>query len=294
MGQLKRELQSLEVSSEQQHLQSSAARDRSRNTARSYHGMKGEIVARLQVGSTPGNPELVANWNGAQDALDGLSGEINQMASLAAAIADSAATANFLLDTIEATYSLSGAVEADHEELRRVEDSTKEVLIRISSNLTELRDDITRQTTYVANERVSLNSLRDAIKRGELFGPGLSELSAPVQPASFAVGGAGMSASSTPLVVIRFDRPNVQYEEALYSALAQALEQRPGATFDVVAVSPTSGTAADLALAQSAARKNAGEVLSTIRDMGVPGNRLGLSASARPDAYSSEVHVFVR
>jgi hypothetical protein len=164
------------------------------------------------------------------------------------------------------------------------------VLVRINSNLLELRDDITRQTTFVANERASLNSLRDAIKRGVLYGPGFSGMSPSLQPASY---GAPLM-SNTPLVIIRFDRPDVSYEEALYSAVAQALEQRPNATFDVVAVSPTTGSAADLALAQSAARQNASNVMDAMRDMGLSGNRLALSSSARADVQNSEVHIFVR
>ena len=39
-----------------------------------------------------------------------------------------------------------------------------------------------------------------------------------------------------PLVVIRFDRANVPYEQALYTAVSRALERRPQALFDLVAV----------------------------------------------------------
>src|SRR5262249_2038449 len=45
--------------------------------ASSYHEAKAQITTRLQVGTTRGNPELVAQWNTAQSALDQLSGNIN-------------------------------------------------------------------------------------------------------------------------------------------------------------------------------------------------------------------------
>ena len=54
--------------------------------------------------------------------------------------------------------------------------------------------------------------------------------------------------------MIRFDRPDVDYQQILYAALNQALQARPSAGFDVVAVSPTRGTAASVQMAQTSAQ----------------------------------------
>src|SRR6202012_6007976 len=101
--------------------------------------------------------------------------------------------------------------------------------------LSEVSSDIQRQTAYVANERSSLTVLNSAIKNGELYGgtPGLSAVSAN--------GGVQLAAAGTPLVVVRFDRPDVDYQQILYAALSQALQNRPNASFQVVAVAPTRG-----------------------------------------------------
>ena len=77
-----------------------------------------------------------------------------------------------------------------------------------------------------------------------------------------------------PLVIIRFDRPNVNYQQALYNAVSQALSRKPTATFDLMAISPSQGTAAQVALNSAAAKRNAEDVLRTLTDMGVPGSRV--------------------
>jgi len=111
------------------------------------------------------------------------------------------------------------------------------------------------------------------------------------------LGGAGMQSAAyggAPLVVVKFDRPNVDYQQILYAALNQALQNRPGANFQVVAVSPTRGTAASVQMAQSTARRHAQDVMRTMTDMGVPATRLNVASTTDPNATSSEVRVFVR
>jgi hypothetical protein len=95
-------------------------------------------------------------------------------------------------------------------------------------------------------------------------------------------------------VVVRFDRPNVDYQQVLYAALNQALQSRPNANFQVVAVSPTRGNAASVQMAQTTARRHAQDVMRSMTDMGVPASRLNVASSTDPSAASSEVRVFIR
>ena len=96
------------------------------------------------------------------------------------------------------------------------------------------------------------------------------------------------------LWLIRFDRPNVQYEQPLYSAVSRALERRPDAFFDVVAVSPQASNTGRAALDTNAARRNAQGVLRALTDMGLPTSRVALSATTAADAQTNEVRIFVR
>ena len=286
---LRSDLQGLEsriVSSSQQladlrnaNLQSSTA----------YHEAKAQITTRLQIGTTRGNPELVSQWNTAQSALDQLTTNINALNSLGTQVADASSRAHYLLNQIQATRNVSGAVDEDHRQLSVLEDETDQTIVLIDRLMTEVSDTVQRQTSYVANERANLTTLASAIKNGEFYG---SELGSEMLPASGPAG--GVTPSGAPLVTIRFDRASVDYQQILYTSLAQALQSRPTASFDIVGVSPTRGTAAAVQQAQTNARRRSQDVMRSMMDMGVPANRTTLSATTDPSAASVEVRVYVR
>lgn len=260
------------------------------DSASAYHEAKARITTRLQVGTTRGNPELVSQWNTAQSALDQLAGNINGLNALGTAVAGNSSTAHYALDQITATFNVSGAVDEDHRQLSVLEDETNQTIVLIDRLLTDVSDDVQRQTAYVANERANLTVLASAIKNGELYG---ADLGTPMM-ASASPAGSMLAYSGAPLVVIRFDHPDVDYQQILYAALTQALQTRPGAAFSVVAVSPTRGTTAAVQLAQTAAHRHAQEVMRSMTDMGVPASRLAVASATDPTATSSEVRVFVR
>jgi hypothetical protein len=289
IANLRAQVVSLEdhLASNAQQLGSLHAQAAANSTA--YHESKARITARLQVGTTRGNPELVAEWNNAQSSLDQLSININSLNALGTNIANDSSTAHYVLDQITATFNVSGAVDEDHRQLSVLEDETNQTIILIDRLLKNVSEDIQRQTAYTANERANLTTLAGAIKNGELYG---ADGSAPLLARQAS--GTVASYGGTPLVVIRFDHPNVDYQQILYAALNQALQTRPGAGFSVVAVSPTRGTVAAVQLAQTAAKRHAQEVLRSITDMGVPASRLQVASSTDPNATASEVRVFVR
>ena len=94
--------------------------------------------------------------------------------------------------------------------------------------------------------------------------------------------------------MIKFDRPDVNYQQILYAALNQALQSRPSAGFEVVAVSPSRGNAASVQIGQTTARRHAQDVMRSMTDMGVPATRLGVASTTDPGAGGNEVRVFVR
>ena len=256
--------------------------------AGAYQESKARITTRLQVGTTKGNPELVSEWNSAQTSLDTLSANINQLNALGTDVTNDSSSAHFALNQIGATFNVSGAVDEDHRQLSLLEDETNQTIVLIDRLLKEVSDDIQRQTAYSANERSNLTVLASSIKNGELYGgtPGLT--------AAAATSNLQFAASGTPLVVVRFDRPNVDYQQVLYAALNQALQARPNANFQVVAVSPTRGNAASVQIAQTTARRHAQEIMRSMTDMGVPASRMNVASSTDPSAAASEVRVFVR
>jgi hypothetical protein len=258
-------------------------------SSQQYHESKAEIAARLQLGTTRGNPELVARWNASQSALDAVTANINSLNALGTQVADQSSAAHFALNTIEGTFNVAGAVDEDHRQLAVLRNETDQIIVIIDSLLTSISDTVQRQTTFVANERASLTTLASAIKAGSYFGD-LGGAMGGVAPASFGGGPVGGPA----LVTIRFDRSHVDYQQILYTAVAQALQSRPGSGFAVIAVSPTRGTAAAVQLAQTDAVRHARDVVRSLSDMGVPANHLNMSSSTDPGIGASEVRVYVR
>ena len=265
--------------------------------SQAYHSSIGSINARLQVGTTPGNPFLVQQWNVSQTALAKIGSDIERMNSLANSVAGTSTMSSYLLETTRAAYGLSGAVEEDHRQLAILEDEVNRTVVLIDRLLNELSEDINRQTTYVSNERNNLTSLSLAIKNGELLGRSLSNrafgTAAPIASSRPSASSAA-AASRRPLVVIRFDRPNVAYQQALYSAIDKALQRRPQSGFDLVAVAAANGSPAQGTVASNKAKRNAESVLRSLSEMGLPLQRVRLSAITSTRARTNEVHLYVR
>ncbi|MEM6812575.1 MAG: hypothetical protein AAF549_08945 [Pseudomonadota bacterium] len=108
---------------------------------------------------------------------------------------------------------------------------------------------------------------------------------APPPPASY---------SPRPLAKIKFDRPNVNYEQPIYAAVQEALNRFPNARFELIAVHPTTGNTAQQAIESTRARRSAEKVLRTLTQFGVPLDQIDMSYAPNPEAETSEVHLFLR
>jgi hypothetical protein len=265
-----------------------------RQFAGNYHSLKAAMNARLQVGTTPGNPELVAQWNQAQAELQQVGASIAALNTLASQVSGTASLSAFLLDSTNTTFALRGAVEEDHRQLAVLEDEVNKTVVVIDRLLNELTDDIARTQNYFANERLNLTAMQVAIDNGEYIGGSLANRAYGVPAPAPSGGAASQVGARQPLAVIRFDRDNVQYEQALFTVVGAALERRPNAAFDIVAVAPDGGDSARVALDTNRSRRNAESVLRTLTNMGLPADRMTLSATASAQANVNEVHVYVR
>jgi hypothetical protein len=97
-----------------------------------------------------------------------------------------------------------------------------------------------------------------------------------------------------PLVIIRFYRPNVHYEEALYVAVSRALARRSDVVFDLVAVAPQLDDLAQMTLHSDASKRNADSVFRSLTSMGVPAERVSLSATTNAGVQGDEILLYVR
>lgn len=264
--------------------------------ATAYNSHKADITSRLQLGTTPGNPILVQKWNQAQSCLTKVEQTIPALNALHSDAADEAAFGKFLLNTVQATFGLSGAVDSDHERLRVLEDSVYQSLVDLDRMLNAVTQEINRHNLYVSQERQNMTTLALGIKNGELYGTNIASRSftlVEAAAAGAAQSGNGIDPTAEPLVIIKFDRENVAYQQALFNAVNQALTAKPNAVFDLLAISPSQGNAAQVALNSMAAKRNAEDVLRTLTSMGVQPGRINLMQDTRKVAQN-EVHLFVR
>ena len=266
-----------------------------------YHAIIAAISARLQIGTTPGNPVLNSQWQSAQAELDRVFQDTSRLSELSNRVAANSALANYLVEATRAAFGIQGAVDEDHRQLSVLEDDVSRTVVSIDRLLNEVNETIARQNNYATAERRNLTALALAISNGEAFGPNLSTFAfneavrlahAPSgPPGSVVAAGPG---TRLPRGVIRFDEPNVEYQGALYAAVSHAIERSPSALFAVVAVTPNRGGPSEVASSSGAAKKSAEKVMRALLAMGLPATRLNLSSSTSEQALANEVRVYIR
>ncbi len=310
VAQFSQELQELKsnLGSHNERLQQ--LRQQARERAQSYQDRIARITARLQTGTTPGNPELVELWEAAQSDLEQMQEHISALNTLSNQVSGDAALAAYLLDSVRAAYALSGAVEQDHEHLELLEDEVNRTVVRIERLASQVSEDVNRNNRYLQNERSNLRTLSLSVSRGELLGGSAGQFAldgqAAESPTAQQQAAAGQAPSARrfgepqldqrvadqPLVRIRFEDPTVDFAQPLYDAVSQALDRRPQANFELVAVAPDREQVGQASLARSQTRQHAERVRRTLIDMGMPQERLVMTETRGDGIQSPEVQVY--
>jgi hypothetical protein len=91
----------------------------------------------------------------------------------------------------------------------------------------------------------------------------------------------------TPLLAISYDTPNPSYQDMLQYAVRAAEARAPGVQYDVYAILPAGGDAAQ-------AQSSAVEVMRAILAQGVPASRVHLGLRTEPAEAVRQVRVYVR
>ncbi len=320
-----------------------------------YHSTVAAITARLQNGTTRGNPILLRQWDEADASLNEVTNSMNRLNALQTAVAADASLASYLLESVQAAFQLSGAVDEDHDQLKLLRDEVSRQIVQLDYVRNQVADDIQRQTAYLTTERANLQALAYAITRGEIMGNSLANRPVIVNPSpvmmmpgaqSSAIGGRPtmaptptaapmppvtsgrlgppLSDNASPqdimrvtglnteppvmptgdigvaptvghlLVLIRFNQPNVDYEQQLSQAVNLALQHKNSAEFSVVGVTPAHGDPSELAAYRETINRNAEGVRRALVQLGMPPSRITLGGTEAKDVQSPEVRVYVR
>jgi hypothetical protein len=264
-----------------------------------YVSLLAGMTVRLQAGTTPGNPRLVSQWNQSQRALEDLSQGLIDLNILATDIDNNASLAAFLINNIHATYGISGAVEEEHEELKRTEDELTYLVSRIGRLVTTVNDDIERQSSYLAEERKNMQTLALAVKKGEFFGNSVMNRTMQrfddfeSQKAAYEMKRASIS-SRYPIITVRFADDNVDYAKMLYKAVDGAVDLKPNATFQVVSVSPETSSLMTIEAAKEYGEQKGEQIFRDIVKMGVPAKNIDLVNAISADVDVTEVQIFLK
>ena len=265
-----------------------------------YQGLSSAIRSRLQIGTTPGNPVLVGQWNDAQRALEDIQNNVNNLQIVNNRVTADAALIVHLKNAIDSSFFISGAIDEDHNQLKVLRDDVQRTSVLYERLMTELDDKVSREIQILNDERQYMKDLSRDIEVGK-FGQRVS--TPPTMKSTNDEGDSADQTSTTKLkklkvaplnydnaiLVIKFDDTSFDYSTALFESISNALEQIPSAAFEVVAVSPTSGPT----YAENA-RERASEVFSKIVEMGVPTERVSITSSTSTSAQAEEVHIYLK
>ncbi|MDR1476569.1 MAG: hypothetical protein LBI17_00365 [Rickettsiales bacterium] len=140
-----------------------------------YRGAVAQINSKLQLGTTPGNPELMDEWRSARGKLERVSNLAFDIKRLTADVESDQSMVEYMVGSIQAAYKIRGATEDDHKQLRALEDEAKSIGQNISIFARQISQEADRQQAYVDGEKYALNDVALNIKNGKLYGAGSSQ-----------------------------------------------------------------------------------------------------------------------
>lgn len=260
-----------------------------------YQGLSSAIRSRLQIGTTPGNPILVGQWNDAQRALEDIQNNVNNLQIVNNRVTADAALITHLRNAIDSSFFISGAIDEDHNQLKVLNDDVQRTSVLYARLMDELDQKISREIMILNDEREYMKKLAEDVEVGKFGGrvssppTTSSNIQEQAKPKSIDTVNIAPLNYDNAILVIKFDDTNFDYSTALFESISNALEQMPSANFEVVAVSPTGG-----ASFSDKARQRASEVFGKIVEMGVPSERMSLTSSNSTTAQAEEVHIYLK
>ena len=269
--------------------------------ATQYYGKVAAINTKLQLGTTPGNPVLVKQYDEAQTELKNIESYSREVNLLNQKVTADAGVVALLKSTINKTLRLAGAIDQDHRHLEVLEDDVEKIEVNIARIINEITEEVSRQSGFMRIENQNLLTVAVAIRNGEAMGTGIRNRSflaaqalADAGPPDKQLEVKRVNITGLPLVVIRFDDPNIDYEKTLYDAIGITVDKKPDASFGLVAVAPIGKNEGETRINASKVKKYAERVLRSLVSFGLPSKKVALSAKTSGDVVVPEVHIFVQ
>ena len=266
-----------------------------------FFGTIAAINTKLQLGTTPGNPVLVRQYDQAQSELDNIEEYLREINLLNQKVNADAGVVALLKSTLNKVLRLAGAIDQDHRQLEVLEDDTEKLEIDIARLINEITEEISRQAGFAKIENQNMLVMAVAIRNGEAMGTGILNRSflaaqalADSGPPDQQLKVPQVNISGLPLVVIRFDDPDINYEKTLFDAIGTTVDKKSDATFGLVAVAPIGKNEGETRINSSKVKKYAERVLRSLVSFGLPSKKVALTAKTSGDVVVPEVHIYVQ
>jgi len=266
-----------------------------------FYGTVAAINTKLQLGTTPGNPVLVRQYDQAQTELDNIEEFMREINLLNQKVNADAGVVALLKSTLNKVLRLAGAIDQDHRQLELLEDDTEKLEIDIARLINEITEEISRQSGFTKIENQNMLVMAVAIRNGEAMGTGILNRSflaaqalADAGPPDQQLDVPQVNITGLPLVVIRFDDPDINYEKTLFDAIGTTVDKKPDANFGLVAVAPIGKNEGETRINSSKVKKYAERVLRSLVSFGLPSKKVALTAKTSGDVVVPEVHIYVQ
>ncbi|GHU00746.1 hypothetical protein FACS1894186_2000 [Alphaproteobacteria bacterium] len=290
-----------------------------------YYETVATIYARLQIGTTSGNPMLKEKWRTANTQLASAAQNVDALRRLGTQISTDASMTNYVKESVRLAFDISGATEQDHKKLRAISDEIDRTADGSDRMVADIEAEVKRQAKYIDDEQKKLTALAAAINRGTesdsatgFLGtsapppmPAISKLpppplpasvqSAPVKtiptppPAAPAPAAKAKAATQAPAAapakvaartaLVSVSGEEGNLEEKIFPSLQAAIDRNAGAKFDVVGVASTTG-------GRAAAEAKAKKVMDALVGMGMPKDRLTVATQIDASAKATSVRVY--
>jgi hypothetical protein len=99
--------------------------------------------------------------------------------------------------------------------------------------------------------------------------------------------------SEDSVMIIRFNKPHIQYENSLKKLVDRALETKPDAKFTICAYMKVTGDDAEDKLYKASAIKNAQRIASSLQKMGINQHNIITNYTDNQAIGSNEIHISV-
>jgi hypothetical protein len=137
--------------------------------ANQYHKIVGDIEAKLQLGTTPANPQLVALRGEASQQLVQITHMLGKLGDLSQEFQNFSQQTQSMSSQVQQTLVLPGAVDEDHAQLILIRQELDQLNGKICQILSVMVANIWRQGQWLADEQLRFEDLSLAVESGRFM-----------------------------------------------------------------------------------------------------------------------------